>query len=81
MQYERKGFLAPGVSFEEVAGNMKVAIKHLLITYEDYKSLASGSSFYVYYFPAGLLVKRKTADSVESFGRVYDHTTARKAFG
>ena len=60
---------------------MEVTIKHLLITYEDYKALASGSLFYPYYFPAGLPIKRKTTDPVESFGRVYDHPSARKAFG
>ncbi len=60
---------------------MKVAVKHLLITCKDYKSLASGSLFYPYYSPAGLPVKSKTADSVQSFGRVYDHASARKAFG
>ena len=60
---------------------MEVTIKHLLVTYEDYKALASGSLFYPYYSPAGLPIKRKTADPVESFGRVYDHPSPRKAFG
>ena len=81
MQYKREGFLASGVSFEQLGWNMEVAVQHLFITYENYKPLLFGSSFYLYYSPAGLLVKRKTSYPVERLGRVYDHPSACKALG